>query len=739
MILTMTMKVITIPAVAVFFLLLSPPSSLDDLLVPRSDVVFVVHAFTFFRQSRHHLARTSSTVPTTTTIGRSVDMTTVNNNIFFLTTKETAVVDWHLKSSLTTSSDNQAETDFDDDEGGGGRGQGQGNRSGSSNSRNTNDRVSNNQLTQQQKKKKHGLATQIDIVKSNNENSTDTVKNRSIINNNNNDDEEDDENIVMMSQINDNVETSSSCDDFVANYFNNNVDDDEEEDGASESKNSSEEVELFLLRETRRNKNPFTMHLSNLRENIKNPITRAYSMDDELKRLENRFYQLVGYEVADCKYPFDSQTSYGGPTIRPPTNAYEQVCQAYATAPRMGELAAVLAEDVVARYEKFHMREQDRRPSNKMMTFVMKCWLRVRDIDRAEVWLRKMEQNFETTQDIRDLPDPGKVYNTFLAGLTREGCKIHPKRAANLSFDCIRTMTKNRKLVNDAANVYPSRSCYTAAMKCQRDAYTGAVALRKIKTLFDYLKKDFNSSIQDGNTVAAMKRLKPTKHVAMHVVTAASNCVGKEAAEMNSLKIAEDVLHECHKLHMKTGDKDYRPHRIMYETIFSMYGKLPVRQKPSSFAKRVFTTLDMMKIDGVLKVNPMLIASALNKVMTSAEHQIPEDPLANPIWTRKMFNIVLDAFKRLHDCPCSSPSNANISSYEIFLRVCNRLPDGFTKTQLASRGFRLCRENGCVSQEAARQFQAASPEDARHVLNGLSHVTGTNKYIFPEEWTTVVQ
>lgn len=549
------------------------------------------------------------------------------------------------------------------------------------------------------KKKQHGRAKHIEIVKHRQE-----------------DEEEDadldssaDEAPIVVNEI----------DDDAANKARVEEKDDDNDD-------SSKSRPHFMTQ------NPFTAYLMELKTTVKNPIYRAHRLDDELKRLESRYYHLMGDDIADCRYPYDPNDSYDGPVLKPPFVAYEIVCSAYADAPRMGQTGAWLAEDVVERYTKFHSSEFDKPPTNKMMTFVMRSWLKAKEIDRADVWLRRMEAKFESTNDIRDMPDPGAVYNSFLAALARKDGRMGPAFAARRSLDCIRTMNEYSKIFSNDARAYPSRSSYAAAMKCQKNSYEGATALRRVSGLFNHLKKNFKTNIEAGNIEAAMRKLKPTKHAAMHVMDAASNCEGKEAVDMKALKVAEDLIHDSYRLYKDTNDKDYRPHLPMYNTMFFMFSKVPPQQNPRSFAKRVFAIVDMMKEDNVTLVNPATVSSALNKVMISAERRIPEDPMADPVWTRILFKIVLDSFKKLHD---GDVTTANASSYEIFLRVCNRLPDGTTKTQLATKAFELCRANGFVSQEVARQFQVAAPEKARQVFADVDQEPEKKIFNFPKEWT----
>jgi hypothetical protein len=461
---------------------------------------------------------------------------------------------------------------------------------------------------------------------------------------------------------------------------------------------------------------PFTAYLFGMKSKIKNRKDVANRLDDEVKRMESRYYGLVGDNLPQILYPYGMDGfAYRGKVVRPTEQVYVEVCAAYSRA-GLGMKGAQLAEDAIARYEKLNPEVQ---ASAKMMGFAMKAWISVQDMDRAEYWLRRIEAKYQMTHDHSDIPG-GAVYTPFVEGLLTDTTRSDGGKAADMSIEIIEKMNK---IYMDTKENFcrPGRVIYSAAMKCQPHGYGGMEAFERMEGLFRQLQEAYKG--------AEHPKIKPTAETALPLFYAASNCYGLDS--IIAAKKAEEILREFHQLYNETSDVDFCPSAKIYQSMLSMYMQMNRLHKFDEYAERVGFLIDSIKETGVM-VESHIVSGALNRRLQAADALIPIDPLEDPVKTRYGFNLALNTFKMFHgENPVASP---NTSTYEIFLRACNRLPVGEVRSKLAIKAFTLCRSNGLVSPKVCRQTYQASPEWALMELKTTEKGMIQNTFMIPDVW-----
>lgn len=461
---------------------------------------------------------------------------------------------------------------------------------------------------------------------------------------------------------------------------------------------------------------PFVGYLFGMKGNIKNRKLAANRIDDELKRMESRYYGLAGDDLPQIRYPYAMDGyAYKGRVVQPTEQMYELVCAAYYRS-GLGKMGAQLAEDAIARYEKFN---RGMHVSSKTMGFAMKTWIAVQDMERAEYWLRRIENKFEMSHERQDIPGTA-IYNHFVIGLLADTKRSRGRKAADLSMAILEEMNIVYQVTKENF-ARPGHAIYSAAIKCQPKGYRGIEALVRMEDLYRELQKAYFATNH--------YKMKPTAETALPLLLEASRCYGPDG--IKAVKMAEGILSELLQLYKDTGDLDYRPPALMYECMFSMYMRVNRQQRPDEYAEKIDSLIESLK-ETKVQFESKIVMGALNRRLQAADNLIPKNPLGDPVGTRNSFGMVLETFKMFHgENAVASP---NASTYEIFLRACNRLPMGESRSKLAAKAFTLCRTNGLVTHEVCRQTYLSNPGWVLPDLNTTEEVIVQNAFIVPDIW-----
>lgn len=301
--------------------------------------------------------------------------------------------------------------------------------------------------------------------------------------------------------------------------------------------------------------NDFHKYLKKVAFRIRNSKKRACIMDDELKRLETNFYNLTGKDSPKCLLP-PPQNSYNGPVLRPDAKCYTMVINAYAK-PGLGRTEAHLAEEVCRRFEVYNPGV----PSNAfMMKGLLKAWIGVENLKKAEECLSKMEECYASTRHVHNAPDM-MVYTLFLEALA-SSVGEYEAQAGPLSLKILHRM-RTSYLSGNNPQAMPTLRTYLAVMRCQECSSRGIIAVNKIRKILEQLENDYNS-------FGRPETCKPNAQATKAVISAASKCRGN----MQAIGIMEEVIQKLQKRFEETGEHEYRPLDPMYTLLFSAYSKV---------------------------------------------------------------------------------------------------------------------------------------------------------------------
>ncbi|KAG7356295.1 hypothetical protein IV203_000981 [Nitzschia inconspicua] len=479
-------------------------------------------------------------------------------------------------------------------------------------------------------------------------------------------------------------------------------------------------------------KDPFYAYLYGMTRQIYNSNVLANRVDDELKRMETRFFNLLGDDIPLVRYPLSIDSrGYNKKPCRPSLQVYELVASAYGRA-RLRKEGGWLAEDVLNR---FQLHNPEAKLSMKLLGAVMKAWIGARDFEKTEYWLRRMEELFpnnvdESSNDVGSVPLLGyQIYHPLVVGLQTMRAKKSMK-IADLSRRAIETMRANHEstLEKNCGRYLPSNFTYIAAMEnIKHSGYSRVEQFDRIETLFRYQLEDYQRYGQSFS--------KPTADSGKLVFVAAGRCDFPK--DYFAIEKCELLLEDLHNLYRETGNPDFRPVPRMYERMMSMYARMNRRKNPLSFANRTLSLLRTMEEMEVEFEKSFTNKAALNRVMQTAENCMPSDPTENPIKTRDMFQICVDAFKLFHEAGNDKRTLAepNASTYQIFLRACSHLPGGDTRSNLSTKAFNLCRKNGMVSLGVCRELYAANPELAEKEIGVTMEEFAEGATKIPVDWT----
>ncbi len=321
--------------------------------------------------------------------------------------------------------------------------------------------------------------------------------------------------------------------------------------------------------------NEFHRHLKRVSFKVRNSKTRAILMDDELKRLETKFYNLTGDDMPTCRLA-PSQYSYHGPTYRPDSKCYAMVINAYAKSGH-GRTEACLAEEACERFEMFNPESN---ANSFMMKGILKAWLGVGELEKAEQCLMKMENCYKKTHQFQDAPDM-MSYTLFLEALAH--CRgDYESQAGSLSLELFHRM-RTAYIFGENSHAMPTLRTYLAVMRCQERSYRGIIAVNKIRNVLEQLERDYE-------VFGRPDTCRPNAQAAMLVISIASKCRGN----MQAIRIMETVLQKLQERFEESGELEYRPLDQMYTLLFSAYSKVNAENAPTC-SKKVDKFLAMMQ------------------------------------------------------------------------------------------------------------------------------------------------
>ncbi len=456
---------------------------------------------------------------------------------------------------------------------------------------------------------------------------------------------------------------------------------------------------------------PFYSHLSKLSDSIDDPWVRAFHMDDELKRMESRYYSLVGDETPQLYFPLSEEFEYyNGTCVRPIPKAYELVLRQFYRYNFYRE-GAILTEELIARYEKYNPKFA---ASTKMMKFAMSAAINAGDLERTEYWLDRIEQKYELTVATSDYPGY-YIYNPFLGGLKRM-TNLSDKTIANRAMQALDKIGP-RSPIATQCELFCSQNIYLEIMNYQARGYKGSEAFYRIEKVFRQLQENYEVSNRH-------EMLKPNIKALAPVFRAAMQC----SRDDKVAKMASVLFDEYVELYKETGDPDFRPNRMICLSLNSIYARMTHRKRQVfHYTNRIENLVQWMEENGVDFNHPGDKTATFNLLLSNAESKMSKNPMVNPIQTRKLFEVVLKIFKKFHNGELNLPPNK--STYQIFLKACSKLPEGEARSKLAAKAFVLCRQNDCVSAEAVFKLHKADPEYAVSLLNSTDNL-GFKREIF---------
>jgi len=314
-----------------------------------------------------------------------------------------------------------------------------------------------------------------------------------------------------------------------------------------------------------------------MRGRVKSKDALAYCMDDELKLLEIRYYGLTGEDAPKLRYG-QHQCRYHGPISRPIPAVYSKVAAAYSTG-KVEHQRAQAVEDLVMRYERF---SGEHAPA-KLLTAVMKAWLVVDDLEKADQWLAEMESRYAKSQNQADAPNTA-AYNTYIDRI-RKSRRLAPN-AIRTKCTAVLDQMRRQYLTGENPWAFPDRSTYQSLMICYAHGSRGSAAFDEVHEIYNRLNEDY---LKTGS-----ERLKPTAVSTIPLFNAASHCADNRTAT----ELVETLLEDLQSKFKATGDPDHRPVDGVYSSLLTLYGKVSKGAAKGNL-DRVDRALLSMKENGV--------------------------------------------------------------------------------------------------------------------------------------------
>jgi len=443
---------------------------------------------------------------------------------------------------------------------------------------------------------------------------------------------------------------------------------------------------------------PFYYYLCQKQGSICNPRTKAIHMDDELKRMESKFFKLEGEDLSQISFPLGyGLGNYEGSIVRPNARAYELVACVYSRA-HLGQEGVEFVEELIARYEQFHSSQN---ATTKMMTFAMKACIDAGNLERTEYWLNRIEKRYEITNRDEDLPGY-YVYNPYIKGL-RKMSDVSARSAAKRSMKVVEKINLLSKFTKKQ-RVFPGRAIYVDIMEYQALGYTSSVAFDRIEKVFRELQKNYLLSGKDP-------KLKPSVEALAPVFVAASKCFFPR--DNLVIKIVNTLFDEYVRIYKETGDADFCPNSTICASLTLVYARMSRKDlNLTELVERTMILVEHMAQYNVQFKDSRDKTSSFNRILLAAECQLPKIPMSDPLKTKKTVVTALDIFKKFHDDESPTYVPPNKASYEIFLRLCSKLPEGETRSKLSVKAFQLCQQKKLVTVDTIHKLYEANPEYA---------------------------
>ena len=452
---------------------------------------------------------------------------------------------------------------------------------------------------------------------------------------------------------------------------------------------------------------PLYSHLSRIRNSIRDPWKRALHMDDELKRMESRYYSLVGDDTPQLYFSLGSEFEYYNDIcVRPTEKVYELVVRQYCRR-NLGREGALRADDLVARYEKYNPSYT---ATTKMMKFAMAASMHAKDLHRTEYWLDRIETKYELTLSTSDYPGY-YIYNPLVNNL--KYMDVSNRKAANRAMQILDKVGP-RSEVATQCELFCSRRVYLEIMKYQaQGGYKSSETFYRIEKVFRQLQKNYQLAGKHD-------MLKPSIEALTPVFKAAAQC----SRDDKVAKMASVLFDEYVNLYEETGDPDYRPNRTICLSLNSLYARMTQRRnRVFHYTNKIEDLAQWMEEHNV----EFDKAATFNLLLYNAATKMADNPMRDPLKTKKMFEVVLNIFKKFHSGEVGMSPNK--STYQIFLKACSKLPKGEARSKLAAKAFELCRQNDCVTAEAVFKLHRADPEYAVSLLDSTDNL-GFKREIF---------
>jgi hypothetical protein len=318
----------------------------------------------------------------------------------------------------------------------------------------------------------------------------------------------------------------------------------------------------------------FRNHLRVMTQSTRSKVTLANRMDDELKRMEIRFFDISPENAPVCRYE-ETDHSYKGPAVEPDVSCYAMVANAYAKA-GLGKVGAELAEAV---YQRCQTHSVAQRPNAILSTACLSAWTNADEWKNADSWLTDMEEKFASTGDKFDAPDT-VTYTCYLEGLANSRNLKGPDiaRRGEAVFKKVLALSTS----GENPYVKPNRFTYIAAMKCLTREENGIVTLNKAEGLLRQLETLYaETKVHDT---------KPKSVAYLAVLNTAARC----GAGMEGARRAEALLLELQKL--SEQDSDYHIQEPCWTACLTAFARVEPEHAAEA-AEKVDEILEKMEND----------------------------------------------------------------------------------------------------------------------------------------------
>jgi hypothetical protein len=326
-------------------------------------------------------------------------------------------------------------------------------------------------------------------------------------------------------------------------------------------------------------------------------------MDDELKRMEIRFFNIAPENAPVCRYE-ETDHSYKGPAIEPDVSCYAMVANAYAKA-GLGRVGAELAEAV---YHRCQTHSVAQRPNAILATACLNAWTNADEWKKADEWLTDMEEKFASTGDKFDAPDT-VTYTCYLEGLANSRTLKGPEiaRRGETVFQKVLALAAS----GDNPYVKPNRFTYIAAMKCLTREENGIETLNKAEGLLRELESMYAKT--------KIHATKPKSVAYLAVLNTAARC----GAGIEGARRAEALLLELQKLSER--DSDYHIQEPCWTACLTAFARVQPEHAAEA-AEKVDEILEKMENDtSVRRPSVHVYTAAINAKVNDSDPRSVEE------------------------------------------------------------------------------------------------------------------